>query len=141
MSDVGFRRWLGIDYRVMEDTRAVVALKLDDEKRNLGGVAHGGIVASLIDIAMGTAASGGNYETRLRYLVTLEMKVNYLAPAVGGELIATADVLRLGGRTIVTRCDVVNDRGDLCATGLGTFITRKQNAKDAAYKAARKDRA
>ncbi len=134
MSDVGFRRWLGIEYREMHDTRAVVALKLDADKRNLGGVAHGGIVASLIDIAMGTAASGGNYETRSRYLVTLEMKVNYLAPAVGDALVAVADVLRLGGRTIVVRCDVTNDRGDLCAVGLGTFITRKPNAKDAAYK-------
>lgn len=134
MTDVGFRHWLGIDYRDMGDTRAVVAMTLDDSKRNLAGVAHGGVVASLIDIAMSTAASGGNYETRIRYLVTLEMKVNYLAPAVGEVLTATAEVLRLGGRTIVTRCEVVTDSGALCAAGLGTFITRKKNAKDDAYK-------
>lgn len=118
----------------MLDTRAVVALKLDEEKRNYGGVAHGGIVASLVDIAMGTAAAGGNYETRTRYLVTLEMKVNYLAPAVGEGLVATAEIIRLGGRTIVTKCDVLTDSGELCATGLGTFITRKPNAMDEAYR-------
>ena len=64
--DVGFRKWLGIQYRDVSDSRAVVALPLDDAKRNIRGVAHGGIIASLLDIAMGTAASGGTYQTRTR---------------------------------------------------------------------------
>ena len=130
MADVGFRRWLGLDYRVMEDGHAIVALKLDDDKRNLREVAHGGIVASLIDVAMGTAAAGGNYDTRKRSMVTLEMKVNYLAPAVGDELIATANVVRAGSRTSVVRCEVKTDRGEVCAAGLGTFISRRPHRND-----------
>jgi uncharacterized protein (TIGR00369 family) len=62
--------------------------------------------------------------------VTLEMKVNYLAPARGDMLIATADTVREGSRTAVVRCDVVTDRGELCATGLGTFITRHPHPND-----------
>lgn len=132
MSDVGFRKWLGLNYEHMEEGRAVVSLELDDDKRNVRDVAHGGVVASLIDIAMGTAASGGNYATRKRLMVTLEMKVNYLAPAAGEMLTAVADVIRAGARTSVVRCEVTTDRGELCAVGLGTFATRREHPNDPA---------
>lgn len=136
MSDVGFRKWLGLTYEVMEDDYAVVSLELNDDKRNVRDVAHGGIVASLIDVAMGTAAAGGNYSTRQRYVVTLELKVNYLAPARGSKLTATAKVVKGGARTFVVECRVVTDSGEECAMALGTFITRRRTEEDAAREAA-----
>jgi acyl-CoA thioesterase len=133
MGNVGFRQWLDVQYREVSDSHAVVAIRLDDAKRNIRGVAHGGIVASLLDIAMGTAASGGDYQTRKRLVVTLELKLNYLAPASGDELVATAEVVRGGNRTLVTRCDIRTDSGEICATGLGTFIVRRPHANDPAH--------
>ena len=136
MSDVGFRKWLGLTYEVMEDDYAVVSLELNEDKRNVRDVAHGGIVASLIDVAMGTAAAGGNYSTRQRYVVTLELKVNYLAPARGSKLTATAKVVKGGARTFAVECRVVTDSGEECAMALGTFITRRRTEEDAAREAA-----
>ncbi|HKK30225.1 MAG TPA: PaaI family thioesterase [Alphaproteobacteria bacterium] len=136
MSDVGFRKWLGLTYEVMDDERAVVSLELDEEKRNVRDVAHGGIVASLVDVAMGTAAAGGNYATRKRYVVTLELKVNYLAPARGNKLTAEAKVVRGGARTFVVDCRVTTDLGDECAAALGTFITRRRTEEDVAREGA-----
>lgn len=130
MPDVGFRKWLNLDYQEMTDERAVVAIDLDGDKVNVRGVGHGGVVASLIDIAMGTAAGGGNYDTRKRLVATQELKVNYLAPAKGARLIATATIMRAGTRAIVVRCDVETDLGVLCATALGTFMTRRVAAGD-----------
>jgi len=130
MPDVGFRKWLGVEYEVTEDGHAVVGLNLTDDMRNLRGVAQGGVVASLIDIAMGNAAGGGDYDTRLRPVVTLELKVNYLAAARGDRLTARADVIRAGSRTSVIRCDVFREDGEICATGLGTFILRRVHPTD-----------
>lgn len=130
MSDVGFRKWMSLDYEVMEDGHAVVSCTLDEDKYNARDVAHGGVVAALIDIAMGTAACGGNYGTRLRPMVTLEMKVNYVAPARGSRLTAVADVVRAGSRTAVVRCEVTTDLGEVCAAGLGTFIARRPHPND-----------
>ncbi len=130
MPDVGFRKWLGVEYEVMEDGHAVVGLNITDEMRNLRDVVQGGVVASLIDIAMGNAAGGGNYDTRRRPVVTLELKVNYLAAATGDRLTATADVIRAGARTSVVRCDVFRGDGEICATGLGTFISRRVHKSD-----------
>ncbi len=130
MPDEGFRKWLGVEYAVMEDGHAVVRLPLTDDMRNQRGVAQGGVVAALVDIAMATAAAGGNYDTRKRPMVTLEMKINYLAGAIGDTLTATADVVRAGSRTSAVRCEVHTDKGDVCAAGLGTFILRRVHAKD-----------
>ena len=130
MPDVGFRKWLGISYDLMEDDRAEISLAITDEMRNQRGVVQGGVIASVIDVAMGTAAASGNYDTRKRPLATLELKVNYLAPATGDRMSATADVIRMGGRTIVVRCDVFRGDGEICATGLGTFMIRRVHPTD-----------
>ncbi len=130
MPDVGFRKWLGVDYEIMEDGHAVVGLTLTDDMHNPRGVAQGGIVAAIIDVAMATAAAGGNYDTRLRPMVTLEMKGNYLAAANGPRLTATADVVRAGSRTSVVHCEVVDATGSVCAAGLGTFMTRRVHVTD-----------
>ena len=130
MPDVGFRKWLGVSYDVMEDDHAEISLVVKDEMRNQRGVVQGGVIASVIDVAMGTAAASGNYDTRKRPLATLELKVNYLAPATGDRMSATADVVRMGSRSIVVRCDVFRGDGEICATGLGTFMTRRPHPAD-----------
>ncbi len=130
MPEEGFRKWLGVDYEVMEDGHAVVGLTVTDDMRNPRGVVQGGVVAALIDVAMATAAAGGNYDTRLRPMATLEMKINYLAAATGERLSAKADVVRAGSRTSVVRCDIFGGTGDICATGLGTFMLRRVHATD-----------
>ena len=130
MPDDGFRKWLGVEYTIMEDGHAVVHMNVRPEMQNLRNMCQGGIVASLIDVAMATAAAGGNYDTRLRPMATLELKVNYLSGATGDRLEAVADVLKLGSRSAVVRCDVKTDKGDICATGLGTFMTRRVHPTD-----------
>ena len=130
MPDEGFRKWLGVEYEHMEDGHAVIGVNITDDMRNIRKVVQGGVLAALIDIAMGTAAAGGNYDTRLRPLATLELKVNYLAAARGDRLTAKADVVRTGSRTSVVRCDVFMANGEICATGLGTFMIRRVHESD-----------
>ena len=130
MPDEGFRKWLGVEYQTMEDGHAVVLLNVRDEMRNPRGVVQGGVIAALVDIAMATAAAGGNYDTRRRPMATLEMKVNYLAAATGDRLTAVAHVIRAGSRTSVARCEVFFGNREVCAAGLGTFMTRRVHATD-----------
>ena len=132
MPDDGYRKWLGVEYTVMEDGHAVVHMNVRPEMQNLRDVCQGGVVASLMDVAMATAAAGGNYDTRLRPMVTQELKINYLAGAYGKRMEAVADVIKAGSRTAVVRCDIMTDKGDICATGLGTFMTRRVHQTDPA---------
>lgn len=130
MPEEGFRKWLGLDYEVMEDGHAVVGLTVRDEMRNLRDVVQGGVIAALVDVTMATAACGGNYDTRMRPMATLELKVNYTAPATGNRLTGTADVIRAGARTSVVRCEIRREDGEVCAAGLGTFMTRRVHETD-----------
>ncbi len=130
MPDEGFRKWLGVEYEVMEDGHAVVGMNITDDMRNLRGVVQGGVIAALVDIVMATAASGGNYDTRKRPMATLEIKVNYLAAATGDRLTGIADVVRAGSRSSVVRCEIHSDKGEVVAAGLGTFMTRRVHKTD-----------
>lgn len=82
------------------------------------GSAHGGAIASLIDMAAACALLTVLAEHESR--TTLDLSVHYLAPA-RGELTATATVRRRGGRTAVIDVEVVAGDGSLCALGRTVF--------------------
>ena len=59
-----------------------------------------------------------------RGVVTAELKINYIRPAIGEALIARASALSAGRTQAVVRCDVFVIDGEtekLCATALGTI--------------------
>ena len=84
------------------------------------GLVHGGVLAALIDTAMGCAVHsllpvGAGY-------VTSECNVRYLRPvAVGsGALICVAEVVRPGRRTMVVESRISEDSGRDIARGGAT---------------------
>ncbi|WP_022704395.1 PaaI family thioesterase [Pseudorhodobacter ferrugineus] len=68
------------------------------------GVGHAGLTFALADTAGGYAALTLMEETR--EVMTVEAKINLLAPARGDHLIARGEVLRAGRRLTVVRADV-----------------------------------
>ena len=75
------------------------------------GFVHGGIVTAIVDSACGYAAlSLSAPETAV---LTVEYKVNLLAPAKGDRLLARGEVVRPGSTVTVCKGDVVAyDGGD-----------------------------
>ncbi len=59
------------------------------------GALHGGVVAALADMAAGAAVSTALPPGRIA--VTVELKVNYLAPAMGDRIVAEARAVPAGG--------------------------------------------
>ena len=53
---------------------------------------------------------------------TIELKINFLAPAEKGELTATANIISQGRRVIVGEMEVKDQDGRLIAQGLGTYL-------------------
>lgn len=68
------------------------------------GAVHAGATFALGDSASGYAALTLMEPTA--EVMTAEMKINLLAPAVGARLIATGRVAKAGRRLIVTQCDI-----------------------------------
>ncbi len=83
------------------------------------GVAHGGAITSLADTAVAfalmTLIQPGERVT------TVELKINFLAPVVEGELIGESRVIQKGKRLALADMEVKDEKGKLIAKGLATY--------------------
>jgi uncharacterized protein (TIGR00369 family) len=88
------------------------------------GLFHGGVIGTIADNACGYAAF--TLMPAENSVLTVEYKLNIMAPAEGEMLLARGRVVRPGRRVTVCQGDVyvVRDGVEkLCATALGTFIS------------------
>ena len=53
---------------------------------------------------------------------TIDLRVDFLRQGIGKHFIATAEVIRLGGRVGSTQMKLVNQDGTLIATGNGAYM-------------------
>ncbi len=100
----GFMQLIGAKLTHAADGYCEIELPFNLKLTQQHGVYHGGAVATLADTAAGFAAYSIMKEGR--QLLTIEFKINLLAAANGGDLIAWADVLRAGRSIIHLRSDV-----------------------------------
>ncbi len=85
-------------------------------------MAHGGIVSFLVDATAGAAAALSVSDTSaIDKIATIDMRVDYLKPAKGSAILATAQVIHSGSRVIVVRSDLFDDLGSLIALGNNVF--------------------
>ncbi len=84
-----------------------------------GAQVHGGPIASVIDTAgtFAVAAMVGHG------VPTMNLRIDYLRPAVQTDLIATAVVRRAGRTVAICDIDLHDDQGRLVAVGRGTWGT------------------
>ena len=88
------------------------------------GYFHGGIIGTIADSAGGYAAFSLMPEDAS--VLTVEYKMNLLAPGDGELLIARGRVLKAGRSLVVTQVDAIAIKGGqetLCATLLQTLMT------------------
>lgn len=112
---------LGVTTEPLNDGRSCVRLRIDNHHLRTRGIAHGGVIASILDTAMGMAA--GHHTPEGRFPVTAQLDTRFIRPAwEGEELTATAEVCHHGQQTAVTRGEVRTETGVLVATGSATFI-------------------
>ncbi len=80
---------------------------------------HGGIIAALIDIT-GHAAVAVQID---RMAPTIDLRIDYLRPAGGSHLTATATLLRCGRSVARVDIEVSDSEGGIVAVGRGSFST------------------
>jgi uncharacterized protein (TIGR00369 family) len=83
------------------------------------GMVHGGIIATLLDEAMGKV-------NRFRGVraVTAELQIDYVRPVpVDQEIIVEAREVEVKGRNLYHEGEIRDRRGDLLARGRARFVT------------------
>jgi acyl-CoA thioesterase len=122
--EIPFLDDIGLEFVSMENGRSEVALA--PEKRHLNSwlVVHGGVLMTMLDVAMAIAGrslkpekEGGN--------VTVEMKTTFVRPATvaaaGGKITARGHCYHLSKTLAFCEGEVLDDQGRICARSSGTF--------------------
>lgn len=115
-AEIPFVDHCGIEALEPKEERTYLRLVLGPEHANNLGIAHGGILCTLIDVAMGTAA-------RRRVgmpVMTLTMQTNFVSPG-RGTLLAEGRVLRAGRAIVHGEATITGPEGEVVATGSGVF--------------------
>jgi uncharacterized protein (TIGR00369 family) len=103
-------RLVGARLTEVDPGRCVVELPVRDELTQQHGYVHGGVVGMIADSAGGYAAF--TLMPADASVLTVEYKINMLAPAAGDLLVATGEVLKPGRTLSIVRADVVAVQGD-----------------------------
>ena len=102
----GFAERLGARAEVADDGSALLRFSAREEHLNQAGTLHGGVMATLVDTAMGAAVrSTVNDDVP----ATSQLTVTYLRPGKPGNLTVTARVRSRGEHLTVCDADVEQD--------------------------------
>ena len=113
---------IGMTFDDVDEGRAVFSIEPSTQHENPMGTMHGGILATLLDSAMGCAVM-----SMLRpgtTFTTLELKTNYVRAVTArtGRLHAEGRVVHLGGRVATTDARVIDDNDRLYAHATSTCL-------------------
>src|SRR3972149_3219377 len=84
------------------------------------GIVHGGAIATLADTAVAFAMMTMIHPGER--VVTVEFKINFLAPVSEGQMIGEARVINKGKRLALADMEVKTAEGKPIAKGLATYI-------------------
>jgi uncharacterized protein (TIGR00369 family) len=119
-NDIPFINDLGVEFISAENGRAAVALDLATRHLNSWSVAHGGVLMTLLDLAM--AVAGRSLDPAAGGAVTVEMKTSFVQPAnAGSRLIASAHAFHRSSAMVFCEGSVHDADDRLIAKAMGTF--------------------
>ncbi|MFB6171635.1 MAG: PaaI family thioesterase [Haloarculaceae archaeon] len=102
--DGTFNDWIGLAVEEYGEGEVVVSVDCEEFKQNPGGVLHGGVTATLIDVSAGMAI-GSTFEEPRGTMATTNLDVTFLRP-VTDTAYASATVVRVGSSNAVAHVEV-----------------------------------
>ncbi len=120
--NIPFLHYLGVIPEFAENGMARISYVAQAEHTNSFHVAHGGLVMTLLDFAMGAAArTASNHDLGA---ITIDMTTSFLRPSLG-KITVEGRLLKVGKS--INYCEAVafNEAGEITAKASGTFVLRR----------------
>ena len=124
---IPFVAHLGLVTEELGQGTARLSMSLPEHFTNSLGTAHGGIIMSLLDVALCTAARTLHPDSI--GVITIDMSTSFIGGGSGERLIAEARVLRDGRSMTFVEAEARNADGSLVAKAIGTVKVRLREAK------------
>ncbi len=119
---IPFVEQLGLELWGFGGGKAELRVDLADAHLNSWEVAHGGVLMTMLDVAMAHAARSASSHSPAGApgVATIEMKTTFMRPAEG-RLRALGTLLHRTTTMAFTEGSVLNEDGQLCAHATATF--------------------
>ena len=133
--DIAFQKLMGL--QIVSFDPGHPRMRFDMQPALIGHpmrkVLHGGVIASALDAIAGFAvllAMMKKHEdepreaqlARFMKIGTIDLRIDYIRPGRGAHFIASANVMRAGGKVASVRMELVNDAGEMIAAGAAAFM-------------------
>jgi uncharacterized protein (TIGR00369 family) len=121
-----YHRWLGLKVVAVSDDGIELTATWRDEwvVNPERGYAHGGVLAALVDLG----ADWAMVRKLGRGVPTIDMRVDYHAVAMPGDLTIKGKVVRMGSQFSTAEASIYDAQGKLLASGRGTYLTAPAKA-------------
>ena len=101
----------------------IVLTKGTGTPTGIGGSVHGGVLATMVDIAM-LAAIFADLDKTKTPAGTADLGISYLRQAQGDKIYATANVIKNGRQLASVEVDITDETGTLFARGRALYAYR-----------------
>lgn len=116
-------RYLGMSLCFDDQGRAVVELPYNPNLDHGLKAIHGGVCATMLDTAGWFTAAGSRERNQVELgIVTSELSIHYLKPAVGTSLRAVGQIIKSGKRQDIVEMHVYDAQDQLVGHAVGTFV-------------------
>jgi len=119
---IPFVAHLGMVTEALGEGSARLALPLAPHLLNSMGSAHGGVIMTLLDVALCTAARTLHPDSA--GVITIDLSASFIGAGSGPRLLAEARVLKNGRSIIFVEGEAKNEDGTLVAKAVGTVRAR-----------------
>jgi len=113
-----FEKHLGIKLLEAVGGKSVIRLEARKDLKQRLGFLHGGVLASLADISMGSALLS---VVGIVPSVTVEMSIDFISPVKVGGVTAYGRVLHKGRRISYTESEIKDDAGEMALKATGVY--------------------
>lgn len=121
-SKIPFVVHLGLTTESLGEGTARLSMPLPNHFTNSLGTAHGGVITSLLDVALCTAARTLHPDSI--GVITIDLSTSFIGGGTGAKLIAEARVLKDGRSLIFVEGEAKNEDGSLVAKAIATVRVR-----------------
>jgi uncharacterized protein (TIGR00369 family) len=123
-----YLQFLGFKLTAWKEGFARLEMPVRQEHRNTVGYLHGGVIASLLDIA--GAVSGSHGISQEFVSVTINLNCNYMAPHQAETVVAEGELIRVTKTLFFAQAKLLDPQNNrLCATATGTYKRQERQSE------------
>jgi uncharacterized protein (TIGR00369 family) len=123
-----FSKLMGVSYGPWEPGKAVLRLEMRPHHANRLGIAHGGVILTLLDIACGMSGIHRASGASQRLCVTVSLTTNFIASTKTAVIHGVGELTSERKSLFYASARLSDDNGVLLATATGVYKYLRSNS-------------